>query len=228
MKVSALKWVWHAAAIAAFSLGSANYAAAQSVEEEFAREHKLVEALKVYNDQLAEQIQAQEQAKADIGQSITDSAGLAPQVGDLLNKMLAGLETFIKSDLPFHLSDRLGSVDQLKELMVAPEANMSDRFRNIMDVYTIEIEYGNTYEAYSDTINLNGEDIEVDMLRVGRLGLYYQTKDGNQSGMWDKGGQTFVDLPESSNRFIRTAIRVAAKLIAPELMNLEIPAPEGV
>jgi len=53
--------------------------------------------------------------------------------------------------------------------MVNPDVKTSDRFRNIMDIYTAEIEYGNTYEAYKATLPINGNDIEVDMLRIGRV-----------------------------------------------------------
>ena len=228
MNKSALKLAWHLVAFTAISFAATSNTSAQSVDEEFARESKLVEAIKVYNEQLTQQIAAQGTANTEIRNSIDQSAELAPQVANLTDKMLAALETFITSDLPFHLDVRLSSVGQLKALMVDPAASMSDRFRNIMDIYTIETEYGNTYEAYADTINIEGNDIEVDMLRVGRLALYYQTKDGNFSGMWDKSSGSFVDLPESNNRFIRIAIRVAAKMVAPELMNIPTPAPESV
>ena len=228
MKKSALKLAWHLVAVTAISFAATSNTSAQSVDEEFARESKLVEAIKVYNDQLAQQIAAQGAAKTEISDSIVQSEDLAPQVADLMDKMLAALETFINADLPFHEDIRLGSVGQLKALMVDPAASMSDRFRNIMDIYTIETEYGNTYEAYADTVTVEGNDVEVDMLRVGRLALYYQTKDGNLSGMWDKSSGGWVDLPDSNNRFIRIAIRVAAKMVAPELMNIPTPAPEGV
>ena len=225
---SVLKRAWQVVAIAAICIGSVGVTSAQTVEEEFARENKLVEAIKVYNDQLADQIAGQGVAETEIRDSIVQSGSLAPQVADLLGKMLSALETFISADLPFHLDTRLSSVGQLKSLMVDPAASMSDRFRNIMDIYTIETEYGNTYEAYADTITIEGSDVEVDMLRVGRLALYYQTKDGNVSGMWDRASGSFVILPDTNNRYIRTAIRVAAKLVAPELLNIPTPAPEGV
>lgn len=225
---SVLKRASHIVVVAAISIGSVGGASAQTVEDEFARENKLVEAIKVYNDQLAEQIAGQGVAQTEIRGSIVQSGTLAPQVADLLGRMLAALETFINADLPFHMDARLSSIGQLKALMVDPAANIADRFRNIMDIYTIETEYGNTYEAYADTIVINGSNVEVDMLRVGRLALYYQTKDGNVSGMWDRASGAFVDLPDSNNRYIRTAIRVAAKLVAPELMNIPTPAPEGV
>jgi len=184
--------------------------------------------LKVYNKQLAQQIKAQEQAKQDINASIVESKDLEPQVVPLMKKMLVALEEFVKSDLPFHKAERVKSIGELKDLMVNADATTSDRFRNIMDIYTVEGEYGNTYEAYSDTLNVDGTEIEVDMLRVGRLALYYQTKDGKTSGMWDKTNKAWKALPEDTNRHVRKAIKVAAKQIAPELMNLIISAPEGV
>ncbi len=199
-----------------------------TVDQSFARELKLVEGLKVYNDQLAKQLQAQQRAKAEISRSIVQSRDLEPQVVPLMTKMLGALEQFIRSDLPFKLDERLTSIADLKALMVNSEASTSDRFRNIMDIYTIETEYGNTYEAYPSTVDIAGVETPVDMLRVGRLGLYYQTKDKKNSGMWDRASKSWVELDDSHNRSIRTAIKVAAKTIAPELMSLPISAPEGV
>ncbi len=235
MKKSVLNWVGQAVAIVAISATAATAVMAQSsggqsVDKAFARELKLVEGLKVYNDQLVKQIAAQKEARQEILVSIEESKGLEPQVAPLLNKMLGALEQFVKADLPFHLDERLESIGRLKALMVAPEASTSDRFRNIMDIYTAETEYGNSYEAYKATLDVagNGEAIEVDMLRIGRVALFYQTRDQKVSGMWDTDNKVWKQLPSDTNRNIRTAIKVAAKTVAPELLSLPISAPEGV
>jgi hypothetical protein len=218
-------------AVVALSLTTAATAVAQSggasVDQAFARELKLVEGLKVYNDQLAKQLEAQQGAKNEIRTSIAQSKDLGPQVVPILNKMLAALEQFIKTDLPFHLDERLNSVSELKALMLNSEASTSDRFRNIMDIYSIETEYGNTYEAYPGSVDIDGTDTPVDILRVGRLALYYQTKDQKNSGMWDRSSGSWTKLDDGYNRKVRKAIKVAAKTIAPELMSLPISAPEG-
>ncbi len=228
MKKSVLNWIGQAVAIVAISMAAVTTSVAQSVDQEFARELKLVEGLKVYNDQLAKQLTAQQTARGEILASIEKAKGLEPQVVPLLNKMLVALERFVKADLPFHLEDRLESIGRLKGLMVSPEASTSDRFRNIMDIYTAEIEYGNSYEAYKATLPINGNEIEVDMLRIGRVALYYQTRDQKTSGMWDTAAGAWKELPSGTNRDIRTAIKVAAKTVAPELLSLPISAPEGV
>ena len=227
MKKTVLNRMSQALAIVALSLAAATTVVAQSsgasVDQAFAKELKLVEGLKVYNDQLAAQLDAQQKAKGEINASIAQSKDLGPQVVPILAKMLVALESFIKADLPFHKEERMASVGELKALMLNSEAGNSDRFRNIMDIYGVETEYGNTYEAYAGTVG----ETPVDMLRVGRLGLYYQTKDQKVSGMWDKAAGQWVELDSGYNRDIRKAIKVAAKTIAPELMSLPISAPEG-
>ena len=227
MKKTVLNWTGQALAIVAISLVAVTTSVAQSVDQEFARELKLVEGLKVYNDQLAKQLEAQQVAKSDIRASVLKSRDLGPQVVPLMNKMLAGLEQFINADLPFHLDERLKSVAELQALMLNSEANDSDRFRNIMDIYTIETEYGYDYEAYPGAVDIGGTETPVDMLRIGRLGLYYQTKDQAASGMWNQTSKAWEALPSDSNRAIRKAIKVAAKTVAPELLSLPISAPKG-
>lgn len=233
MKRTVLNLATQLMAIVAMSLVVVSTSVAQtsgglSVDQAFAKELKLVEGLKVYNDQLAKQLEAQGLANREILASISQSKDLGPQIVPILQKMLVALERFIEIDLPFHEEERLSSVDDLKALMVNSEASDSDRFRNIMDIYSVEIEYGNTYEAYPGVVGIEGTERPVDMLRVGRLGLYYQTKDQKSSGMWDRASGKFVSLPDSTNRNIRKAIKVAAKTTAPELLSLPLTAPEGV
>ena len=110
MKKTVLNWIGQALAIVALSTVGMTAAVAQSVDEDFARELKLVEGLKVYNDQLQKQLDAQVKAQADIRKSIASSKDLEPQVVPLMNKMLGALEQFIRSDLPFHLDERLESI----------------------------------------------------------------------------------------------------------------------
>jgi len=201
---------------------------AQSVDQQFARELKLVEGLKVYNKQLEDQLKAQTKAEQEILVSIDKAKDLEPQVAPLLSKMLTALEAFVKADLPFNKDERMESIFKLKDLMTNPEATTSSRFRSIMDIYTVEMEYGNNYEAYKAVQTVNGEEIEVDMLRIGRVGLYFQTSDQKTSAMWDTANNAWKILPSENNRNIRKAIKVAAKTTAPELLSLPLTAPEGV
>ena len=228
MRKSVLNWIGRVVAVVAISAAAATpvwaqSAGGQSVDSEFARELKLVEALKVYNAQLNDQLAAQAKARNEIAASIETAKGLEPQVAPLLETMLSALDKFVNADLPFKLDERLESIGRLKALMVDPTASTSVRYRQIMDIYTAELDYGTTYEAYDAVI----DDQPVQMLRIGRVGLYYQTKDQKTTAMYDSANREWKILPESTNRDVRKAIKVAAKTVAPELLSLTINAPEG-
>ena len=228
MRKSVLNWIGRVVAVTAISAaaattGWAQSAGGQSVDQEFARELKLVEALKVYNSQLQDQLKAQAKANSEIQASIESAKALEPQVAPLLSKMLTALDKFVQADLPFKLDERQESIGRLKALMLDTTASTSVRYRSIMDIYAAEMEYGTTYEAYDSVI----EETPVDMLRVGRIGLFYQTKDQKTSAMYDNVNKAWKVLPESTNRNVRKAIKVAAKTVAPELLSLMINAPEG-
>ena len=228
MNKSVLKWMAKTMAVVAMGAVTATTVFAQSVDQEFARELKLIEALKVYNQQKQEQIRAQGVARNEIQSSSQGSQGLGQEIGGMLKPMVDALDRFVKADLPFHKDDRVTSVNNLKNLLNGSGASNSAIFRSIMDIYTIELEYGNSYEAYKAVQEVDGNQIEVDMLRVGRVALYYQTPDQSTSAMWDTANKTWKILPDSAGRDIRLAIKVASKSTAPELLNLPLTAPEGV
>ena len=89
----------------------------------------------------------------------------------------------------------------------------AERFRKVLEAYEIENAYGRSLDSYTDTLNVDGLDRNVDILRVGRVALYYQTQDGEKSGVWDQDARAWVALPTDQNRHIRKAIRVARKQV---------------
>jgi len=78
MKKSVLNWIGQAVAVVAISAAASTAALAQSVDQEFARELKLVEGLKVYNKQLEDQLKAQNVARREIQASIGKAKDLEP------------------------------------------------------------------------------------------------------------------------------------------------------
>lgn len=189
-------------------------------------ETKIVDGLKVYNQQLQQQIKAQISAREDLRQSIQEVAIIERQIVPLTLKMIDSLEAYIALDLPFLMPERRARIDTIKDLMTDVNVSAAERFRKVLEAYEIETAYGRSIEAYTDTLTLSGQAIAVDMLRIGRTALYYQSKDGRQSGVWDAAANGWQALDSADHRHIRTAIRVARKQRAPELLTLPIQAPE--
>ncbi len=145
----------------------------------------------------------------------------------LMIRMLDGLEQFIELDKPFLLDEREQRVNRLRALMERADVTLAEKFRRLTEAFQIENDFGRTIEVYKDALVLDGATLEVNILRLGRVGLYYQTNDASATGRWDEGAAQWTPLTDSASRNqVRQGIRIARKLVAPDLLLLEVPAPE--
>lgn len=190
---------------------------------------KTVDGLKVYNAQMDRSIERQMQQMEELTENIKNVTDVKRQVEPLLTRMVDGLETFIRNDLPFRIEERLAGIERVKDLMTDPNVDASERFRSVFELYQIESDYGNVFQTYQETMNVEGNDRIVDMLMVGRVALLYQTTDGLISGAYNKDTRQFeIVSADEFQRSIRDSIRMANQQIARDtLVILPISAPEG-
>ncbi|MGM0632319.1 MAG: DUF3450 domain-containing protein [Pseudomonadota bacterium] len=198
-----------------------------SLMDDFNAESNNLEALLVLNAGWRRQISIQEEELETIAESISEVRNVTQEMPLLMQKMLASIEQFIELDMPFKLEERRQRVEFVKSLLDDPGVSTAERFRQILSLYQTETSYGRTHETYPTTLTIDGVQRDVDMMRVGRIALAYQTKDRQMTGAWDPEAREWIRLPEGDYRTaIDTAIRVSSGLIAPEIIELPITAPE--
>ena len=203
--------------------------AASTSFEEFKIENDNLEAMLVLNAGLRMQIATQEQQITTIQQSITDVAVVTQEMPLLMTKMLASAEQFVELDLPFQLEQRRARLAFARNAMNSPDVSTAEKFRQILVVYQTENNYGRTHETYPATLTIDGTERDVDILRVGRIALVYQTKDRTMTGMWDQQNRQWAPLdPGQYRTAIQRAISVSSGLVSPAIMDLPIVAPESV
>lgn len=189
---------------------------------------KQVDGLKVYNARLERQIANQERRIKDIDASIAEASVIQRQIPPLVVRMLDGLEQFINFDMPFDLDTRLGNIEAVRANMDRSDVTSAEAFRQVLELYSIELQYGRGIESYSDTIMLNGTDREVDILRIGRVALVYQSTDGAETGAWNKDSQSWEELSAGDYAAaVRKGVRIAKKQATIELLNMPVSAPEA-
>lgn len=189
---------------------------------------KQVDGLKVYNARLQRQIDNQERRIADIDESIDEVTVIQRQMMPLVIRMIDGLDQFVELDVPFNLDERRARIEFLRDNVDRSDITVAEKFRQVLEAYNIELQYGRGIDTYTDTIEINGAEREVDFLRVGRIALVYQSTDGEISGAWDNEGRAWVELPAGEyDAAIRKGIRIAKKQATIELLNMPVPAPEA-
>lgn len=201
---------------------------ASSLFEEFKVENDNLEAMLVLNAGLRMQISIQEQNIATINQSISDVAVVTQEMPLLMSKMLTSMEQFVELDMPFQLDQRRARLAFARDAINSPDVSIAEKFRQILVMYQAENNYGRTHETYPQTLTIDGVERDVDMLRVGRIALIYQTKDRTMTGAWDKQTGQWIALdPAQYRTSIQRAISVSSGLVSPAIMDLPIAAPES-
>lgn len=189
---------------------------------------KQVDGLVVYNNRLQRQIESQLQRIGNIEDSIEQVTVVQRQMTPLVIRMIDGLEQFIELDVPFNKEERMQRVAFLRSNLDRADVSVAEKFRQVLEAYNIELQYGRGIQTYRDTIDVGGAPRDVDFLRIGRVALVYQSTDGAVSGAWDKSSGSWVDLPAGEyNAAIRKGIRIANKQATIELLNMPVSAPEA-
>lgn len=195
----------------------------------FKQVNKQVEGLRVYNAQLEAQVEHQQKTMADLEASIENAAIMERQITPLTLKMIDSLDQFVNLDLPFLLDERKQRVTRLRENLNRSDLSAAEKFRQVLEAYKIESEYGTRIDSYTDMVNVSGQDREVNILRVGRIALLYQTANQQYSGVWNRNTKQWQLLDGSDEQeALAKGIRMANKQVAVDMLELPISAPEAI
>ncbi len=189
---------------------------------------KEIEGLRVYNRQLEKQIASQEREMATLTRSINDVTVIERQITPLMLRMIEGLRQFVDLDLPFLLDERSSRIDQLVSMMDRADVAVSEKFNVVLRAYQIENEYGRTMEAYDDTISVDGIDRKVDILKMGRISLVYQTEDGQETGMYNPVSRRWERLDDDYKAAVQNGLRMARQQLSVDMLALPVKGPEAV
>jgi hypothetical protein len=82
-------------------------------------------------------------------------------------------------------------------------------------------------ETYKAMLPIDGAEREVEILKIGRVALLYQSTDQAFSGVWNQQSREWEPLPAAYKSQLRQGLRIAQKQVAPELMMVPVAAPEA-
>ena len=124
-----------------------------------------------------------------------DSTVLQRQIPPLARRMFEGLKQFIALDIPFRAGERTERLSFIQAALDNPVVSPAEKLRQVLDGYAVESEYGRKIDTYKDTILIDDQERDVNILRIGRLVLAYQTSDLSETGIYNKETQSWESLP---------------------------------
>jgi hypothetical protein len=223
------------AAIEANEAGAASQRRVESISTEtdsliaeYRLTNKKIESLQIFNRQLRQVIDSQNEELASLQKQIDGVEEVGRAVTPLMLKMIEALDQFVQFDVPFLIDERKDRVQRLRVLMRQSDVAEPERYRAILEAYQIESDYGRTVDSSPGTIEKDGVEIPVDFLRVGRVGLMYKTRDAEGYGVWNQETKSWQELDRGDYaNWIDEGLRVAKKQAAPQLIRVPLPQPEN-
>lgn len=182
------------------------------------------DGLRAYNDYVASLVTDQTTkialVQADLDGIDKTRQGLVP----LMFKMIDTIDEFVMLDLPFDKQERTDRIKYLREMMVDSNVSTAEKYRKVLEAYQIELDAGRLSTVTQGKQAIEGSDVTVDLLQVGRIALVAQTLDSQNTWVWDKNENAWDRLDDSWRRPIREAIGVVRKDKSPALILLPVPA----
>jgi len=179
-------------------------------------------SLKNYDDQLSEIIDAQFEEITNINQQIDSLDDINIDILPLLKTMTDTLRKVIELDIPFLKDARVQRVNSLDELLLRADITTAEKFRKVFEAYQIEADFGKTIENYPGYITLNNSQVAVDFFRLGRLGLFYRTPDGNETGFWNLESNNWSHEGSSLDTNIKAALDISNRQSPPNFITLPL------
>jgi hypothetical protein len=140
--------------------------------------------------------------------------------------MIDSLEQFIELDVPIKIDERKERVERLRDIMANSDVTVSERFRQVIESYQIENEYGQSMAPYTGTLDYQGTEITVDFVNLGRTALLALSLDQKNAWVWDNNARVWEELGAEYLNAIVIAVRMANKRLPANLLKLPIKAAE--
>ncbi len=169
-----------------------------------------------------ERVDALESRIAELERRLDESRRLEASLQDSLGALLTHLEETVALDLPFLPAERSARLAALRTELARPDETGAEKLRRMLEALLIEAQYGGTVEVYQDRIEIADEPIHADILRLGRLSLFWLTPAGDRGGTFDQDTATWIELPGKYRRTLRLAMEMASRLRPIQIVDLPL------
>ena len=177
---------------------------------------------KVYNDHVAKLVAEQNKEIASLEGQIAEVENTKRNVVPLMYRMIDMLEKFVKADIPIKSEVRADRIERLRRTMTDPNVSTSERYRQVLEAYEIEANYGTVFDAYQGELDLGDRKITADFVHMGRIALLAQSLDLKNAWVWNNSTRTWDELGAEYLKPVTTAIRMARKQLSPDLAKLPV------
>lgn len=199
-----------------------------NINAEYKQVNTRIDGLVLYNTQMKQSIRRQEKQLSELEESISQVNVMQRQMQPLATRMLVALKNFVELDMPFRVEEREERLARLEENLSNPNLSTAEKFRQILEGYKIENDYGRGIAHYTQTIDYGTGPVDMNVLQIGRVALVAQTAGQETSIAWDNHARKWVELDKDQYKAaIIKGLRISKKQAPLDLMVVPAMAPEA-
>ena len=178
--------------------------------------------LSLQNEQYAAYISQKEAALDRLREEERVAKSLRMQLEPFLVQVVHHLQDQVQKDAPFLPQERADRLQFLKDSLKEYGISLSERLRRVLEALAVEAQYGTSVEVTDRKLDIGKGSKRVQVLRLGRVVLFYVTQDGRQAGIWDETEQSWRALPADMAANVHTTVEIAEGRRAAELVSLPL------
>ncbi|MBZ9556573.1 MULTISPECIES: DUF3450 domain-containing protein [unclassified Modicisalibacter] len=186
--------------------------------------------LEDYDAELARQVERQAKTLAQRERAVSQLADAEERLPVLTRQLVGRLQTLVDADMPFLRGERQARIESLQQMLDDGELSAADKLDRVLAAWRTELDYGREVDAWHGRLyqpeqgdaGASEASRAVDYLRVGRLGWYYLTPDGDRGGVWQADAHRWQPLDGGALREVRKGLRIARDERAPALLDLPV------
>jgi hypothetical protein len=159
---------------------------------------------------------------AELERRMVESAKLKDNLEDSLNVVVNRLDEWVKQDIPFLVKERSDRLASVREAIAKPEVTGAEKLRRVLEALQVEANYGNTVDVSQERIKVGNDEISADVIRIGRVSVYWRSPDGKRVGEFDRASNQWVELDRKYLNSIADVREMVMRLRSTKVITLPL------
>jgi len=159
---------------------------------------------------------------AELERRMVESAHLKDNLEDSLNVVVGHLENYVNRDIPFLMEERKARLASVRDAIAKPEVTAAEKLRRVLEALQVEANYGNTVDVSQERIHVGNDEVSADVIRVGRVSVFWRSPDGKRVGEYDRGSKQWVELDRKYAHVIADVREMVLRLRSTKVVTLPL------
>ncbi len=192
--------------------------------EKIDRSERALKRMAWEQNKTSEYLETLENKMAELREKAEEMKRINAELLPILDQGLERLATCVEGDVPFDKAGRLERMADTAHILNDYDAGLLAKTRTLFDAVAREVDFGYAVDIQETEVDIEGRSTRVKLLKVGRVGLYALSMDGEKAYVWNARQNVYLPV-DGSVRDIHEAVQIVERIHIIELTKLPMGRP---